>query len=173
MTRRGVLATVTRNIFTFGVAMRKLLVLLAAVTLLGAVPAVAADDLRAREITVRGQSFVDGYGREVVLRGFNVSGEVKLAEHGFLPFANAADARRSAQAMRRLTGANVIRFPLSWAGAEPVRGSLDAGYLTAVTEQLKAFLDEGITVLPDYHQDLYSRYLFNAGSWYSGDGAPK
>ena len=162
-----------RNIFMFGVAMKKLLVLLAVTLLGGAVPATAADDVRAREITVRGQSFVDGYGREVVLRGFNVSGEVKLAEHGFLPFADVADARRSAQAMRRLTGANAIRFPLSWAGAEPVKGSLDAGYLTAVTAQIAAFLDEGFTVLPDYHQDLFSRYLFNPGSWYSGDGAPK
>ncbi len=174
MTSDGRAATVTRNIFMFGGAMRKLLVLLATVSLLGgAVPAAVADDLRAHEITVRGQTFVDGYGREVVLRGFNVSGEVKLAENGFLPFANAADARRSAQAMRRLTGANAIRFPLSWAAAEPVRGSLNSGYLAAVTEQLAAFLDEGFTVLPDYHQDLYSRYLFNAGSWYSGDGAPK
>ncbi|MEU7481144.1 endoglycosylceramidase [Lentzea sp. NPDC042327] len=24
----------------------------------------------------------------------------------------------------------------------------------------------------DFHQDLYSRYLFNPGSWYTGDGAP-
>jgi hypothetical protein len=37
---------------------------------------------------------------------------------------------------------------------------------------MRAFLDEGFAVLPDYHQDLYSRYLFDSGSWYTGDGAP-
>src|SRR5437763_10508728 len=154
--------------------MRKLLVLLAVAAITcGTGQAAAGDDLRSHEITVRGTAFIDGYGREVVLRGFNVSGEVKLAEPGFLPFADSADARPSAQAMRALTGANAVRFPLSWAAAEPTRGVLDSAYLAAVTDQIKAFLDEGFAVLPDYHQDLYSRYLFTAGSWYSGDGAPK
>lgn len=123
-------------------------------------------------ITVSGGQFVDERGREVVLRGFNVSGETKLAENGGLPFASAADARRSAVAMRQLTGATAVRFLLSWAAAEPVRGRLDSGYLSKVTDQMRAFLDEGFAVLPDYHQDLYSRYLFNSGSWYTGDGAP-
>src|SRR4051794_622948 len=154
--------------------MRVLVAVLTAVAMFsGVVSAAVADDLRPRQLTVRGSSFVDGYGREVVLRGFNVSGEVKLAENGFLPFAGAEDARRSARSMRALTGANAVRFPLSWAGAQPARGQLDTRYLAALTEQLKAFLDEGFAVLPDYHQDLYSRYLFNSGSWYSGDGAPK
>jgi hypothetical protein len=123
-------------------------------------------------ITVSGGQFVDERGREVVLRGFNVSGETKLAENGGLPFASTADARRSAVAMRQLTGANAVRFLLSWAAAEPVRGQLDEGYLSKITDQMRAFLDEGFAVLPDYHQDLYSRYLFNSGSWYTGDGAP-
>src|SRR5690349_6449339 len=79
-------------------------------------------------ITVGGGQFVDERGREVVLRGFNVSGETKLAENGGLPFASTADAHRSAVAMRQLTGANAVRFLLSWAAAEPVRGQLDEGY---------------------------------------------
>ncbi|GAB3291226.1 hypothetical protein [Parasphingorhabdus pacifica] len=36
-----------------------------------------------------------------------------------------------------------------------------------------AFLDAGFRVLPDYHQDLYSKHLFHADSWYTGDGAPE
>jgi hypothetical protein len=124
-------------------------------------------------LTVRGSSFVDDRGREVVLRGFNVSGTAKLAEYGGLPFASTADARRSALAMRRLTGANAVRFLLSWAAAEPVPGQLDQAYLGAVTAQVGAFLGEGFAVILDYHQDLYSRYLFNSGSWYTGDGAPQ
>ena len=114
----------------------------------------------------------DGYGREVVLRGFNVSGESKLAEHGYLPFASRADADIAAAAMRKLTGADLIRLVVSWAGAEPTPASVDTGYLGALTNQIQAFTSRGIRVLIDYHQDLYSRALFNQGSWYTGDGAP-
>ncbi|MDH6514589.1 hypothetical protein M2163_008436 [Streptomyces sp. SAI-135] len=123
-------------------------------------------------LTVRNGRFVDGNGREVVLRGYNVSGETKLAENKGLPFASVADARKSATALRALGGGNSVRFLLSWAYAEPVRGQVDTAYLASATAQLRAFLDAGIRVYPDFHQDLYSRWLFNQGSWYTGDGAP-
>src|SRR5581483_3266344 len=115
----------------------------------------------------------DGYGREVVLRGFNVSGEAKLAENGYLPFASRADADASAAAMRQLTGANVVRVLVSWAGAEPTPAGVDSGYLAKLADQVSAFTSRGIRVLLDFHQDLYSRALFNQGSWYTGDGAPQ
>ncbi|MEU4243743.1 endoglycosylceramidase [Actinoplanes sp. NPDC026619] len=152
----------------------RLLVLIPALlgTLLAGRPAIAADPSAAL-ITVDGTRFVDSHGREVVLRGFNVSGEVKLAEKGGLPFAGPADARTSALAMRNLTNANTVRFLLSWAAAEPARGVLDTAYLGQVAEQAGVFADLGFEVLFEFHQDLFSRYLFNAGSWYTGDGAPK
>lgn len=124
-------------------------------------------------LTVTGTGFTDGYGRQVVLRGYNVSGETKLEENDGLPFASVADARKSAAALRALGGGNTVRFLLSWAHAEPVRGQVDTAYLSAATAQIQAFLDAGIRVYPDFHQDLFSRYLFNEGSWYTGDGAPK
>ncbi|MFG2944368.1 cellulase family glycosylhydrolase [Streptomyces adustus] len=124
-------------------------------------------------LTVSNGRFTDGLGREVVLRGYNVSGETKLEENGGLPFASVADAKKSATALRALGGGNSVRFLLSWAHAEPVRGQVDTAYLAAVTDQLRAFLDAGIRVYPDFHQDLYSRYLFDEDSWYTGDGAPK
>jgi hypothetical protein len=150
---------------------------LAVVTVLafvaGAVPvAWAAPAPAVGRVTVDGTRFVDRHGREVVLRGFNVSGEVKLAENGGLPFASTADARRSAADMRRLTGANTVRFLLSWASAQPAPGRLDSGYLGRATDQMRAFLDEGFLVLVDYHQDLYSQALFHRDSWYTGNGAP-
>ncbi|MFL5995517.1 MAG: cellulase family glycosylhydrolase [Streptomyces sp.] len=123
-------------------------------------------------LTVQNGRFVDGNGREVVLRGYNVSGETKLAENNGLPFASVADARKSATALRALGGGNSVRFLLSWAYAEPVKGQVDTEYLANATAQLRAFLDAGIRVYPDFHQDLYSRWLFNSGSWYTGDGAP-
>ncbi|MFH9060758.1 endoglycosylceramidase [Streptomyces coeruleorubidus] len=122
---------------------------------------------------MRDGRFTDDSGREVVLRGYNVSGETKLAENKGLPFASVADARKSATALRALGGGNTVRFLLSWAYAEPERGKVDTAYLAAATDQMKAFLDAGIRVYPDFHQDLYSRHLFDADSWYTGDGAPK
>ncbi|WOT39895.1 cellulase family glycosylhydrolase [Streptomyces coeruleorubidus] len=124
-------------------------------------------------VTVKNGRFTDASGREVVLRGYNVSGETKLAENKGLPFASVADARKSATALRALGGGNTVRFLLSWAYAEPERGKVDTAYLAAATAQMKAFLDAGIRVYPDFHQDLYSRHLFDADSWYTGDGAPK
>ncbi|MFJ2606212.1 cellulase family glycosylhydrolase [Streptomyces sp. NPDC087425] len=155
-----------------------LVVLCGCVTVAGTTPATAAPALPGSlpfdgtALTVSNGRFVDGDGREVVLRGYNVSGETKLEENSGLPFASVADARKSATALRALGGGNSVRFLLSWAHAEPVRGQVDTAYLAAVTAQLKAFLDVGIRVYPDFHQDLYARSLFNSGSWYTGDGAP-
>jgi hypothetical protein len=147
------------------------LVVLAA-TAGGTVPARAADS-SAPLVTVDGTRFIDSHGREIVLRGFNVSGEVKLAENGKLPFASIADAKKSAQAMLDLTNANTVRFLLSWDAAEPTPGVIDTTYLSTMTAQAAAFADLGFYVLFDFHQDMFSRYLFNTGSWYTGDGAPK
>lgn len=121
----------------------------------------------------QGWAFRDGDGREVTLRGFNVSGSAKLYENSLLPFRSTADAARSAQAMRDLTGANVIRFLISWEGVQPSPSTVDYAYLDKAVEQIRAFTGRGIRVLVDYHQDLYSSHLFNQGSWYTGDGAPE
>ncbi|MGA5895514.1 cellulase family glycosylhydrolase [Streptomyces venetus] len=155
-----------------------LAVLFGSVSVAGVPPATAApspgslwfDD---PTLTVRGGRFTDEFGRETVLRGYNVSGETKLAENRGLPFASVADARKSATALRALGGGNTVRFLLSWAYAEPERGQVDTAYLAAATDQMKAFLDAGIRVYPDFHQDLYSRHLFDSDSWYTGDGAPE
>ncbi|MGC9539438.1 cellulase family glycosylhydrolase [Streptomyces sp. UG1] len=155
-----------------------LVVLFGSLSVAGPSPATAAtlpDSLWFDEtpLTVRNGRFVDGNGREVVLRGYNVSGETKLKENNGLPFASTADAKKSATALRALGGANSVRFLLSWAYAEPVRGQVDTAYLAKATDQMRAFLDAGIRVYPDFHQDLYSRWLFDPDSWYTGDGAPK
>lgn len=134
-----------------------------------------ADSQGAIVVSPKQQNWVlrDGDGREVTLRGFNVSGSTKLYENGLLPFRSTADAARSAQAMRDLTGANAIRFLISWEGVQPAPDRIDYAYLDRAIAQIRAFTDRGFRVLLDYHQDLYSSHLFNAGSWYTGDGAPK
>ncbi|ANZ42376.1 endoglycosylceramidase [Lentzea guizhouensis] len=152
--------------------MRRSVLLAVLFLLFSLVTPVHAQSFDGTELRVSGGVFRDEHGREVVLRGFNVSGTAKLAEHRGLPFATTADARRSAELMKRLTGANAVRFLLTWAWVEPQRGQIDHGYLAKVTDQLRAFTGQGIRVYLDFHQDLYSRYLFNPGSWYTGDGAP-
>jgi hypothetical protein len=154
--------------------MRRWPILLISMALVVATPVVRAEPgpFDDTALTVSGGVFRDGYGREVVLRGFNVSGEAKLAEQHGLPFANVTDAKASAVAMRRLTGANAVRFLVTWAWIEPEPKKIDYGYLAKVAEQVGAFTDQGIRVYVDFHQDLYSRYLFNKDSWYTGDGAP-
>jgi hypothetical protein len=72
-----------------------LIVLFGSVSVAGVPPATAApppgslwfDD---PAVTVRDGRFTDAHGREIVLRGYNVSGETKLAENKGLPFASAA-----------------------------------------------------------------------------------
>ncbi|SDN49924.1 cellulase family glycosylhydrolase [Allokutzneria albata] len=119
------------------------------------------------------QIFRDRLGREVVLRGFNVSGTTKLNEHGRLPFASVADAARSATAMRDLTGANAIRFLVGWDGVQPAPNTVDTAYLDRAAAQIREFTRRGVHVLVDFHQDLFSRDLFDKDSWYTGNGAPK
>ena len=144
----------------------------AATTKAASSPALWFDNAADSVLTVQNGEYVDGYGRQVVLRGFNVSGESKLAENSGLPFASVADAQKSAAAMRNLTGADAIRFLITWAYIEPEPGQIDYTYLQNVVEQMQAFLDDGIYVFVDFHQDLDSRYIFNESSWYTGDGAP-
>jgi len=150
--------------------MKRAMVLLLTAAILTPTPAEATPATAA--IHAQAGEFRDEYNREITLRGFNVSGTAKLAENHGLPFATTADARLSATAMRRLTGANAVRFPVTWAWVEPQPGQIDHAYLTKVTDQITAFTTEGIRVYLDFHQDLYSRYLFNPDSWYTGDGAP-
>ncbi|MFD7446560.1 cellulase family glycosylhydrolase [Streptomyces sp. NPDC059909] len=164
-----------------GVRLTVLLVLVAAVLCPSGTTSAASplpgtlwfDEQAGASFTVQDGRFVDGLGREFVLRGYNVSGETKLEENDGLPFASIADAEKSATALRALGGGNAVRFLLSWAHVEPVRGQVDHAYLAAATAQMQAFLRAGIRVYPDFHQDLFSRHVFHEDSWYTGDGAPK
>src|SRR4051812_1614669 len=90
-----------------------LVVLCGFLTVAGASPATAAtvpDSLSfdGTTLTVSNGRFVDATGREVVLRGYNVSGETKLDENSGLPFASVADAKKSATALRALGGGNAV-----------------------------------------------------------------
>ena len=123
--------------------------------------------------TVSDPALFDASGRERLFHGWNVSGSVKLASQGFKPFKSRADAEHSFALMRRDTGANLIRFTLSWEGTEPAVEQLDTEYLDAIAEQVKAAIAHHIYVFLDYHTDLYSRWLFDDNDPFTGNGAPR
>lgn len=117
-------------------------------------------------------AFFDASGREVMFHGWNTSGSVKLASRGFKPFDNPEDAARAFALMRHHTGANLVRFTLSWEGTHPQVDTLDTAYLDAIAEQVKTAIAEGMYVFLDYHIDLYSRHLFGFNERTTGNGAP-
>lgn len=124
-------------------------------------------------VNISDRTYRDAHNREVVLRGWNISGETKIAEAGFKPFKNVADARASLQFLRERNGANAIRFLLSWEGTNPAVDTMDEAYLAAITAQVREAVALKMYVLLDYHEDLFSRHLFNAESWHTGNGAPE
>ena len=137
-------------------------------------------DAAAVQLSMRGKQFdgqndrvfVDGLGREVSLRGFNVSGEVKLAEYGFQPFANVNDAKTSFDILGKQTGSNMVRYTVGWEGIHTAPNTIDYGYLDNAIAYMKEAIRNDIYVLVDYHSDLYSRHTFKADSKDTGNGAP-
>ncbi|TGK17653.1 cellulase family glycosylhydrolase [Leptospira kmetyi] len=117
--------------------------------------------------------FLDALGREATFRGFNISGNTKLVQHGFKPFQNESDAEIAFARLGKTTGSNLIRFTIAWEGVHTAVDTIDYSYLDAVIAQMKKAIALKMYVLVDYHQDLFSRNLFNKNSWYTGNGAPR
>jgi hypothetical protein len=140
-----------------------------------------ANSASAKEISISSKShsnqtdkvFVDGLGREVSLRGFNVSGEVKLAENGFQPFDNVDDAKASFDLLGPKTGSNMVRYTVAWEGIHPQPGVIDYAYLDNAISYMRQAINNDIYVLVDYHSDLFSRHTFKTDSKDTGNGAPK
>jgi hypothetical protein len=117
--------------------------------------------------------FVDLLGREAYFRGWNVSGAAKHVEKGFKPFRNTDDAELSFNLLGQKTGSNVVRFLIHWEGVHPEPDVIDYAYLDQVIAQMRKAIERKIYILVDYHQDLFSRHLFNQDSWHTGNGAPE
>lgn len=117
--------------------------------------------------------FKDGLGRERSFRGFNVSGEVKLAESGFQAFKSVADAKASFDLLGQKTGSNIVRFTIAWEGLHTGPNTIDYNYLDSAIAYMKEAMRNDMYVLLDYHSDLYSRHTFTQDSNDTGNGAPK
>lgn len=113
----------------------------------------------------------DALGRDVQLRGVNTGGRSKWAP--FVPFpidaeAELADVEAAAEMFfARLPGwgINVVRLLFSWEALEPSPGQYDMRYLDRYAAMVEAAWGQGLRVIVDFHQDIYS-------SAFCGDGFP-
>lgn len=111
-------------------------------------------------ITTRQRAFVDSLGRQVVLHGINIGGMDQVGDR--LEWRQAMDDF----ARLRLWGFNCVRMQIEWCHLEPECGKYREEYLRCLDQRIAEARRNGLYVLLDMHQDLWSR---KAGGY---DGAP-
>jgi endoglycosylceramidase len=121
-------------------------------------PLVNPGDLNGGQISVKGTTFIDSNGRQVILSGINYV--EKNANVNYITKDSAATFAKF-----RNWGFNCIRLGVIWDGVEPEPGKYDEKYLDKLQEQVNWATQNGLYVMLDMHQDLYSREY--------SDGAPK
>lgn len=119
-------------------------------------------------ITTSGKKYFDEMGRELLLRGVNLSGVSKYPSSKSGSFVNRPfplkDAKEHFARIRDL-GMNHIRFITTWEAIErDGPGLYDEEYITYVADFCKLAADWGIYVVIDMHQDLFSRHLLGSGA---------
>lgn len=133
------------------------------------------------KLNVDGIYFRDGSGRQVMLRGVNLSGATKMppneptqiannfSRHREVSFVGRPFPREEARehlARLRHWGFNVLRFLTTWEAIEHQGpGQYDTEYLDYLTEMVALAGEYGFYVFIDPHQDVWSRMT-------GGDGAP-
>jgi len=111
-------------------------------------------------VTVDGQTFVDGYGREVIFNGINLVNK-NTKEHHLGPILDEQVYRD----MKTL-GFNVVRLGIFWDELEPEPGVFNEKYLDGLEDAVKKAGNHGVFVILDMHQDLFSDlYGEGAPSW--------
>jgi endoglycosylceramidase len=109
-------------------------------------------------ITIEGTRFIDSFGRQVIFHGINRVNKD--------PGMNYIDADTlGTYEIFGNSGFNCIRLGVIWDGAEPEPGKYDEAYLDKLEERVNWATQNGLYVMLDMHQDLYS-VLFS-------DGAPR
>lgn len=108
-------------------------------------------------IIVSGAAFLDPSGKPITFHGINVCNKSK--DHGYTGDISSADL-----AQIRSWGMNAVRLCIFWDGLEPQPGHFDTAYLDRIADLVSKAKQQGLYVLLDMHQDLYSVRF--------GDGAP-
>ncbi|KAI3393164.1 hypothetical protein diail_4689 [Diaporthe ilicicola] len=127
--------------------------------------------------------FVDGSGRQVILRGINVAGDAKYPSEPFdqpsqisndffdgdnvsfhkRPFTKD-DAHVHFARLRRF-GYNTIRYIFTWEAIEARGpGIYDEEWISHTIEVLRTAKDYGFFVYMDPHQDVWSRFSGGSGA---------
>ncbi len=133
-------------------------------------------------IRIKGDRFVDGAGRMVLLRGFNLGGDCKVpypdggtnfpsdfSDHREVSFIGRPFPLAQADehlARIRAWGMNCLRLLTTWEAVEHRGpGQYDTAYLDYLAEVTRRAGQHGLQVFIDFHQDVWSRMS-------GGDGAP-
>lgn len=124
------------------------------------------------KISVLGDRFVDGYGRERIFNGINFgSKNMTLSELKGGYFKN--DFNDDLVYLKK-HGFNLIRYFVNWSMLEPQPGMYNETELAEIAYILDLCEKNEIYVILDMHQDLYSAYDFiGDDDQFHGDGAPK
>jgi endoglycosylceramidase len=110
-------------------------------------------------LSVSGTRFVDSFGRQVILSGVN-----KVNKDQMMNYTDN-DSLASYEQLAKW-GFNCIRLGILWDGVEPEPGKYDEKYLDKIEERVNWAARNGIYVLLDMHQDLYSvSYSDGAPVW--------
>jgi endoglycosylceramidase len=103
-------------------------------------------------------TIVDSEGRQVLLRGVNLSalGDYYLPNPSYpapVPLQTDDFADIAAQ------GFDVVRLLVSWSLLEPARDVIDQSYLTRIHDAVDAAKKQGLYVVIDMHQDAWGKYI--------------
>ncbi len=109
-------------------------------------------------VTIKGDKFVDGQGREIILNGINVVSKKK--EQGYI-FPGGPEL----YANLKKWGVNCIRFVIIWDRLEPEPGVYNEEYLKEIDQRIQWAKENNVFVVLDMHQDLYGLKF--------GNGAPE
>ena len=110
-------------------------------------------------VTVLGMHFLDPSGKPLLLHGINVAN--KSPEEGYV-----GDLTPDDYAAIRSWGMNCIRLAIFWDGLEPQPRHFDAAYLQRIAQRVEWAKAQGLYVLLDMHQDLYSvKFSDGAPAW--------
>jgi endoglycosylceramidase len=110
-------------------------------------------------VSASGIEFLDGKGKPLLLHGINIAN--KSREDGYI-----GNLTRNDFAMIRSWGMNCIRLAIFWDGLEPEPGRFDEAYLDRIAERVAWAKAQGLYVLLDMHQDLYSvKFSDGAPAW--------
>lgn len=140
-----------------------LIVALAALLLAGCqelgVGPTAAGERTGRLIAVSGRQFLDGQGQPLLLHGINIINKSKAEGY-------TARIERADFAAIHGWGMNCVRLGILWDGLEPQPGQFDEGYLDRIARIVAWAKAEGLYVLLDMHQDLFSvKFSDGAPAW--------